>query len=77
MYRMSFAVTTTPDGLYHVQNVVAGVSGQHHVHTAESFARWRKPGDDVRMDEGECGCGLGVGDVRDHTGKVWHNEDFE
>ena len=85
MYRITFAVTVTPDGLHHVQNVVAGLSGQHHVHTAESFARWREPkdglhaveDDDIRKGEGECTCGLAVGDVRDHTGRVWHNEEFE
>ncbi len=48
MYSMSFTVTVTPDGLYHIQNGVAGLSGQHHVHSAESFKRWQKPGDDIR-----------------------------
>ncbi|KKM18177.1 hypothetical protein LCGC14_1668300 [marine sediment metagenome] len=77
MYRMSFAVTITPDGLYHVQNGVAGLSGQHHVHSAASFKRWRKDGDDIRQGKGDCACGLAVGDVRGHTGKIWHNEEFE
>lgn len=70
MYRMTFAVTITPDGLYHVQNGVAGMLGQHHVHSKEGFEAWRKPDDDIRMGEGACACGLGDGDVRDHTGRV-------
>lgn len=77
MYRMTFYLTVTPDGLYHIQNGVAGLSGQHHVHSAAAFKRWRKPDDDIRESQGECDCGLGVGDVRDHTGREWHNKEFE
>ena len=76
MYRMTFAVIVTPDGLYHVQNMVAGLSGQHHVHSAASFKRWQRPDDAIEEHEGAC-CELAAGDVRDHTGRVSHKKEFE
>lgn len=71
MITMQFYVFTDSDGNVHVQNAVAGMLGQHHVHTPEDFERWRKDSDDVREMGGSCGCGLQPGQVRDGTtGKV-------
>ena len=44
MIDMRFAVDITPDGLYHVTNMVRGMKGQHHVHTEESYDRWKAQG---------------------------------
>ena len=81
---MRFYVWRNRDGSIHVQNVVyfLGVRyGQHHVHTEEGFRRWLekagvKPEQLVFLD-GECGCGLKPGDVREYDGRVWHNPEFE
>ena len=75
---MEFYATKTPDGKIHVQNVINGLRGQHHVHSAESFERWSRhvnPGN-LEIDEGECGCGLEVGQVREYDGRVWFNDRF-
>lgn len=68
---MTFYVTRTDDGLVHVQNGLAGMLGQHHVHTPEDFEAWRHPGDDIRdLDGTTCDCGLVAGQTRDHNGRV-------
>ena len=77
MFRMHFYVTITPNGAYHVQNAVAGLLGQHHVHSKAGFERWRQPSDDLVESYGDCDCGLQVSQVRDHTGHVWNNPNFE
>ena len=79
MIEMHFYVFRTKDGLYHVQNVVMGRLGQHHVHTEEGFKRWAKgiPERLIHMMMGECNCGLRPGDVMEYNGKVWHNPEFE
>lgn len=77
MTTMTFHVRKRPDGNYHVQNSVGGKLGQHHVHTAESFEKWRKPSDEITiMDDGPCHCGLSPGQVRNHDGKIWTNPKF-
>lgn len=77
---MTFIVTITDDGLYHVQNVIMGQMGQHHVHTKESFQRWKKDIDSkhLKVSQGECNCGLDrSGMVREYDGHEWFNERFE
>ena len=79
---MRFYATRYPDGTVHVQNAVNGLPGQHHVHSAESFERWRKHVSPEALEiedakeGGECGCGLGVGQVREYDGRVWFNDRF-
>lgn len=76
--RMHFYVTQTPDGLYHVQNMVMGMSGQHHVHMKKGFNHWKadlEPGD-ISYTKGVCDCGLKPGWVRDHDGPTHYNPDL-
>ncbi len=77
--RMTFYATECPDGTIHVQNVVMGHLGQHHVHTKESFQRWKKNvrDEDLKVSKGECNCGLKPGDVKEYDGQVWHNKKWE
>ena len=72
-FKMRFYVHKTPDGLYHVQNAIGHLVGQHHVHTEQSFSDWSKQveKDEIKMlDNGPCDCGLGPGDVREYDGKT-------
>ena len=57
--------TETPDGLYHPQNYVGPIPGQHFVTNA-------LPGDGRRMTtvQGDCDCGLMKGQVRSYTGHI-------
>ena len=72
---MTFYVSKSPDGLYHVQNAVGGYLGQHHVHTKESYEAWSRDLDNIEvLGDAHCDCGLAAGQVRDHTGKVWSRE---
>lgn len=71
MPTMSFYTSRDTDGNVHVQNAVAGMLGQHHVHSPEGFVRWRKPTDDIRDAAGPCDCTLEPGQARDGvSGKV-------
>ena len=77
---MHFYATKTPDGLYHVQNFVAGLKGQHHVHNEASFQKWKAQIDpkNLTISEGECKCGLTQsGQVREYDGREWQNDRFE
>lgn len=67
------------DGNIHVQNMVAGMFGQHHVHTKRGFGRWRKEvGATVKWEgPGPCNCGLKPGQVREYDGHVWSNPQFK
>jgi hypothetical protein len=79
-FEMHFYVVKTPDGLYHVQNIVAGRLGQHHVHSEKSYERWAQSVDKRLihyLGEGECNCGLKCGDIREYDGTLWHNPKFE
>lgn len=76
---MHFYATRTPDGLIHVQNVIDGLLGQHHIHNEQSFERWRKDVPDaiLTIDEGACDCGLDTpGQIREYDGHVWFNDRF-
>ena len=81
--KMVHYVTKTPDGLYHVQNMVVpmAMKGQHHVHTEKGFNNWVEEvgiaEDNLRISEGNCGCGLIASQVRDHHGRVSKNTRFE
>ncbi len=81
MIDMRFAVDITTDGLYHVTNVIMGMRGQHHVHTKESYGRWKEQGkildDKIIIAEGICNCGMVAGDVKEYDGHRWHNDRFE
>jgi hypothetical protein len=83
---MQFYVSKTEDGLYHVQNCVMGMKGQHHVHNEKSLNKWKKNIDPenirvsplVGMAGDLCNCGLkSSGDVTEYDGKTWHNDKFE
>ena len=55
------------DGTIHVQNVIGGYLGQHHVHAQDSFGRWRRTvaqEDLVRVNVMVCDCGLKPGEVK-------------
>jgi hypothetical protein len=79
MIEMHFYIVKNPDGTYHVQNVVMGMLGQHHVHTEKGFKEWSKNIDKrfIHFMDGVCNCGLKPGDVKEYDGKVWHNEKYE
>ncbi|MGD0919926.1 MAG: hypothetical protein ABSB22_26100 [Thermodesulfobacteriota bacterium] len=77
---MRHYVALTPDGLYHVQNMVGAMIGQHHVHTEKGYKEWKKDIDKkyFHLETGEfCACGLEPGYVKDHDGRVWFNEKFK
>lgn len=77
---MYFYVTKTSDGMYHVQNIVMGLLGQHHVHNEISYKKWKRKIDKkfIKESNGECNCGLKKsGDVREYDGLEWHNDKFE
>jgi hypothetical protein len=77
---MHFYVVKAPDGTYHVQNVVLGKLGQHHVHSEKSYEKWAQNIDKRLihyLGEKPCDCGLKCGDVREYDGRVWHNPEFE
>lgn len=78
MFEMHFYVTKTKDGLYHVQNAVMGMMGQHHVHTEKGFRRWAKetPKEHIHIERGNKCCDLKPGYVKDHNGNVTFNEKF-
>lgn len=78
-FTMSFYVTITEDGLYHVQNYVRGFRGQHRVHSKKGYEFWLKNIDkkDVKISKGKCDCGLKAGDVREYDGQLWHKKEFE
>lgn len=69
---MTFHVTRENDGTIHVQNVLGGMLGQHHVHTPEGFDAWRTPGDEIVETQGAspCTCGLQPQEARSHLGNV-------
>jgi hypothetical protein len=77
---MDFYVVIDANSRYHVQNILMGHDGQHHVHTKESFAKWKKNVDSkdihISKTKAQCDCGLMPGDVRDHEGHVSHNDRF-
>jgi len=77
---MHFYATKTPNGLYHVQNFVGGLRGQHHVHNEASFQKWKAQIDpeNLKITEGTCNCGLAEsGQVREYDGREWSNDTFE
>jgi len=76
---MHFYATKTVDSNVHVQNVVMGLMGQHHVHTPKGFEKWIAEIDEqyLHISDGECSCGLQPGQVRSHSGKVTFNEEFK
>jgi len=55
------------DGSIHVQNAVMGMFGQHHVHDKKGFEEWKKGvnEEDIIYIDGECDCGLQIGDCID------------
>lgn len=73
---MRFYVHRNVDGSVHVQNAVAGMLGQHHVHSPEGFEKWSGERDELVEQDGDCGCGLRVGQVRERNGDVWDNPRF-
>lgn len=78
---MTHYITKTRDGLYHVQNAIMGMMGQHHVHTEEGFKQWKAGGniedqDIVFLDSTKCSCGLTPSEVREHDGRLWKSDRF-
>ena len=51
----------------HVQNMLVGLTGQHHVHSPAQFRRWQRtvqPGEaELLHVRGICRCGLRAGEV--------------
>ena len=77
---MRHYVALTQDGLYHVQNMVGAMIGQHHVHTEKGYKEWKKDIDKkyLHLEKTEfCACGLETGYVKEHDGRVWFNEKFK
>ena len=65
MYTMQFYTYNDADGNVHVQNAVAGMLGQHHVHTPEDFKRWCRPNTEITEMGGLCDCGMKPGEMCD------------
>lgn len=77
---MRHYVALTPDGMYHVQNIVGTMIGQHHVHTEQGYMKWKKGIDKkyLRIENAEfCPCGLEPGYVKEYDGRVWLNEKYK
>jgi hypothetical protein len=77
---MQHYVALTPDGLYHVQNMIGVMVGQHHIHTEKGYQEWKKAIDKKYIHEEIaefCPCGLEPGYVKEHDGRVWFNEKFK
>lgn len=77
---MHFYVWRSRDDTYHVQNIVMGHLGQHHVHSERSYRRWAKKVDRRLihyMGEKECDCNLKPGYIREYDGAVWYKPEFE
>jgi hypothetical protein len=66
MFKMHFYVTITKDGLYHVQNTVMGMMGQHHVHTKEGYRKWKIgiEKEYLHISNGKC-CDMKDGEVKE------------
>jgi hypothetical protein len=76
---MRHYVALTPDGLYHVQNMVGTMIGQHHVHSENGYKEWKSKVDekDIHLEESEfCPCGLEAGYVKEFDGRVWFNKKY-
>lgn len=75
--RMQYFVSESEDGMLHVQNILMGMNGQHHVHTKDEYEKWKKNGKiesrDITMANKryKCNCGLKPGEVKDHEGRVY------
>lgn len=79
VHEMHHYVSLTPDGFYHIQNMVGVMAGQHHIHTERSYKAWKKNIEKkyIHFEETEfCACGLGPGYVKEYDGEVWFNEKF-
>lgn len=79
VFEMNFFVTKTKDKLFHVQNAVAGMLGQHHVHTLKGYREWKKGIASkaiIHFSGGKCDCGLKPGYIRSHDGIVTFNALF-
>ena len=77
---MRHYVALTPDGLYHVQNVVGAMPGQHHVHSEQGYMKWKRNMSQRYIFEENaefCSCRLDPGYVREFDGRVWFNEKFK
>ena len=75
--KMTHHATFCPDGTVHVQNFVAWMSGQHHVHSKASYLRWKEETKSAAEEaKGTCNCGLKPGQVREYDGRVWSNPRF-
>ena len=76
---MHHYVGLTPDGLYHVQNMVGPYEGQHHVHTEAGYKKWKRGIDKKRihLEEAEsCACGLESGYIKSSDGTVCFDEKY-
>ena len=74
LYEMVHYWHEDQNGLIHVTNMLLGMEGQHHVHTKEGFARWKKMTgvgkNCMRLDATQCNCGLKPGQARSRGGRV-------
>jgi hypothetical protein len=64
LHEMYHYVALTPDGLYHIQNIVGTMIGQHHVHSEQGYVKWKEHIDKkyLLMERVEsCPCGLEPG----------------
>lgn len=79
MIEMHYYVIITSNKEVHIQNMVMGYEGQHHIHTWKGLLKWKENIDKkfIHIEHGECDCGLKIGDVKEYSGEVWHNKKFE
>lgn len=81
MDETTFKVTESPDGMFHVQNIVGMYLGQHHIHSKKGFEEWKKKAapenkGKLKIEKGVCNCGLKPGWVREINGRDWFNANF-
>ena len=78
-FSMRYRAIRTADGTIHVQNLANGLTGQHHVHSQESFNKWcREIDQEIRVGEGKCNCGLTKsGYVKEYDFEVWYDSRYE
>jgi hypothetical protein len=75
---IKMSVRKTEDGLFHCQNYIFGMRGQHFVLDQLGFEKIKSDGREILdIDDGDCDCGLRVpGDTREYDGKTWRNDNF-
>ena len=66
-------------GNVHVDTLIDGQRWQHQVHSEAGFTAWARlvEGSElIGLSNRQCTCGLAVGDVLEHDGRIWDHPRF-